>query len=101
MIDMLGRIGEFGYVHNIDTGVDLSANYVSSSIHYKSPAGTVTEKVCDVVTAATGDYGWTVTAGFFATEGVWEAQLEVNLGAVAGIRKLKNPILFRIGAAGE
>ena len=98
MIKTLARVGEDGFVHNIPTGQDLSSGYTSSSIFYKDPDGTVTEKVCDVVTEADGDFGWTVTSGFF-TEGRWEAQLAV-VGSF-GVRKLKNPIVFWIGVSGE
>ena len=100
MIKMLARIGEYGFVHTLNTGTDLSASYSSASIHYKDPGGVVTEKTCDVVDASAGEFGWTSTVGFFDEEGTWEAQLEVNLGA-SGIRKLKDPVIFRIGAAGE
>lgn len=96
---MLARVGEYGFVHNIPTGEDLSATYTSASIFYKSPSGTVTEKTCDSVTAADGDFGWAVTEDFFDEEGVWEAQLKVVTSA--GNRKLKDPILFRVGASGE
>lgn len=96
----LARVGEYGFVHQINTGIDLSGSYSSSSIHYKDPDGTVTEKTCDVVDASAGEYGWTVTTGFFDQAGKWEAMLEVNLGA-SGIRKLKHPVIFWIGESGE
>ena len=99
MIQMLCRIGEKGFVHNIATGADLSTGYASAAIFYKDPSGNVTEKVCDTVTAADGDFGYTDEAGFFDEEGPWEAQLEVTGGT--WIYKLKDPSLFRVGASGE
>ena len=96
----LAREGEWGWVHTLDTGIDHSATYVSAELHYRSPLGVVTDKTCDVVDAAAGEYGWTVTSGFF-TPGKWTVQLSVNLGVVSGIRKLRTPVSFLIGESGE
>jgi len=101
MMKMLARVGEYGWVHVISTGVDHNSSFSSAQIHYKAPiTGTVTSKTTDTDDASAGTYGWTVTDGFFDAEGVWEAQLELDLGA-SGVRKLKNPVAFRIGASGE
>ncbi len=99
MTKMLGRIGEYGYIHQISVGVDLSSIYTSSSIFYKDPDGNVTEKTCDDVSSADGEFGWVVTDGFFDQAGRWEAQLEVVV--TGGVRKLKIPIVFWIGEDGE
>lgn len=99
MMKVLARIGESGFVHNIPTGQDLSSIYTSAEIHYKDPDGNVTDKTCDVVDASTGDFGWTVTSGFFDEAGRWEAQLTVT--TTAGPRKLAVPIVFWIGEDGE
>ncbi len=100
MIKVLARIGEYGFVHTISVGQDLSSGFVDATIHYKDPDGVVATKTTDINSAATGDFGWTVTDGFFDQAGRWEAQLEVDIGA-NGIRKLKAPILFWIGEDGE
>lgn len=99
MNNILAREGEYGFVHQINTGIDYSASYVSASIHYRAPDGTVTEKTCDVVSAADGEFGYTAENGFF-TKGKWEAMLEIDLGA-SGIRKLKSPVVFWVGDSGE
>ena len=100
MRKLLGRKGEYGWVHVISVGVDHSAAFVSAQIHYKDPGGIVTAQTTDTNSAAAGTYGWTVTDGFFDEEGTWEAQLELALGA-SGVRKLVDPVIFRIGASGE
>ena len=101
MKKMLGRIGEYGWLHVISTGVDHSSSFSSAQIHYKAPiTGTVVAKTTGTNDASAGTYGWTVTDGFFDVEGVWEAQLVLDLGA-SGVRKLQNPVTFRIGASGE
>jgi hypothetical protein len=100
MRKLLGRIGEYGWVHVISVGADHSASFVSAEIHYKDPGGNITSKTTDTNDASAGTYGWTVTSGFFDERGSWEAMLELNLGA-SGVRKLKNPVTFWIGDAGE
>ena len=99
MIPILARVGEDGFVHQINTGIDASADFVSCTFHYTLPDATVTDKTCAVLDAASGNYGWTVTAAFF-TEGVWQLQATIDRGA-SGDRKLKHPIVFRIGGSGE
>jgi nitrogen fixation protein FixH len=99
MIPTLAREGEDGFVHQVNTGEDSSADFVSCTFHYKNPAGTVINKTCDNNTASEGKYGWQVTADFF-TEGRWELQTTINRG-VANTRKLKSPIVFWIGGDGE
>lgn len=99
MINTLARVDEYGFTHEVNTGTDVSADFVSCTFHYKAPDGTVTDKTCDDNTAASGKFGWVVTNGFF-TEGRWELQISVDRGA-AGIRKLKHPIVFWIGDSGE
>jgi hypothetical protein len=99
-IKMLARVGEYGFIHQIDTGTDYSASYSAASIHYRDPSGNVTEKTCDSVVAADGTFGYTVEDGFFDEVGRWEATLELDLGA-SGIRKSQNPIVFWVGADGE
>ena len=99
MVTMLARVGEYGFVHNIATGVDRSSTYSSAEIHYRKPDGSVVDKTCDEVDASTGDYGYTVEEDFFDTPGRWEAQLTVT--GSDGTRKLKSPIVFWIGDDGE
>lgn len=100
MIGMVARVGEYGFVHQVNTGVDYSASYSAAYFHYKDPDGNITKKTCDQVTAATGKFGWTVTDGFFDEAGQWELQLEIDLGA-SGVRKLRTPIVFWIGEGPE
>ncbi len=96
---ILARDGEWGWIHRFVTGIDHDAVFVEARIHYRKPDNTVEVKVCDVVDAAAGEYGYTVEVDFF-TPGKWEAQLELDLGA-AGIRKLRNSVVFLIGESGE
>lgn len=100
MIDMLARSGEYGFVHQVRTGVDASADFVSCTFHYRAPDGTVSDKTCDSNDASEGKYGWVVTDGFFDTAGRWTLQISLDRGA-SGVRKLKRPIAFLIGASGE
>ena len=97
---VLARVGEWGFVHTISTGVDNSATFVGAKIHYRDPLGTVTAKTCDVVDAVKGNYGYKVEKDFF-TAGPWTAQLVVGLGAADGVRKLQTPVSFLIGDSGE
>lgn len=97
----LARMGEYGFVHQVNTGTDYSGlGYTSSKFTYKDPDGTQTDKTCDSVSAAAGTFGWTVTNGFFDQVGKWEVMLTLDLGA-SGKRKLKHPIVFWIGDSGE
>lgn len=99
-VKMLARIGEDGFVHQINTGIDYSASYTAAYIHYKDPDGNLTKVTCDVVSASDGTFGYTVQSGDFDEVGQWEAHLEIDLGA-SGVRKLKNPIVFWIGEGPE
>jgi len=93
------RVGEWGFVHTIKTGIDHSAAFSEAKIHYRDPDGAVVAKTCDVVDSAKGEYGWTVATPGFDQAGKWEAQLVLDLGA-SGIRKLRTPIVFLVGESG-
>lgn len=92
------RIGEYGYVLEVETDFDAT-DFQGATFHFRDPDGVVTTQVAESGTPSGGSFFWTVEDGFFDQVGTWEVLLEVDMGS-GGIRK-SDVRPFRIGESGE
>lgn len=92
------RIGEHGFTFQLSSDY-ATTTFLSATMHFTKPDGTVSSQTCDNNDGGNGLWGWEVTQDFFDQRGWWMVSLEVELSA--GTRKSLAPAFFEVGYDAE